>query len=393
MATKAKVMVTVNTNGASAPVAVATVAPPVYFVGQYIEDMRDMAITALVTGWHGLIMGAPGWGKTDMLLSFLNTVYGKDGYCWLRVNEGLKPDKVEGSTDMNHLVQHSEFRLNPARTPYDTGYNAVLLDEAFRGNDLVYSLFIDLLDRKDLGRVMPVLATANFLPTGKKHEALLDRVSLWHWVTPGALDAKAVARVQAQRREGDPLPLVPGKLPTLAELDFCHNALPGPKALDAQDAAIDLLQAEMTKAGRLLHPRRITMFSKVLMRMSYYYTGSTNFDRVPDEAMAALRFAMPAFTEAEYRDWGSLITAIKDPIQAAVDKVRGEAAQVVNDVAAKAGATDEDKIGGIKKLMALDKSLKLLLDQNKGNATIQAASAEIRGWFDKVYAGERVERL
>ena len=328
-----------------------------YFTGSYVNDVRDLYVASLVTGWHSLVVGAPGWGKTDIALSLLTDVYGSDAFLFLRLHEAILPNRLEGSTDMDHLLQKSEFRLNRTGTPYDPKYQAMLLDEMGRGNDVAYGLLMDVLDRKDTTTLMPVLATANFLPVGKKYEGLLDRFALWHWVSPGSLDARAVALAQASRRESDPMLTVPGRLPTVAELDFCHTALPGPDALNALGDTIDLIGAEMVKEGKLLHPRRIAMFTKILLRMSYYLTGTNNFTKVP------------------------------------VDAIRNQAAVVVNEAASKKSSTDDEKLGYTKKLMQFDKSMKALLEQFPGNTQVLAARAEIKGWYSNITNGETVERI
>ena len=362
-----------------------------YFVGEYIHDMSNLFVASLVSGQHCVSIGAPGWGKTDVAISLLGDVL-PQRHALVRLNEASQPEVIQGATDMEVLLKESKFRLNTAGTPYDAQFEAVMLDEAGRGNDEIYSLLMFLLDRKDFAFPHPVLCTANFLPSGKKHEALLDRIGLWGWVVPGALDARAMAAAQMSRNESDLMLKVPGRLPTRDELQMCYSAVPGPDAIGAVCDTIEMAAAEALAIGRPLHPRRINQWQRLLFRMGVYATGGDcNFKVTPPEAIAALKFAWPAPTIEEYIAWAEVVASLHDPVQSGVDEILNQAATVVNEAACKQVPPAERGVY-TERLMQYAASLADLEKEYPDDDRPKAASQQIGAWFYKIARGEKVDR-
>jgi MoxR-like ATPase len=358
-----------------------------YFVGDYVNGVRDLYVASLVTGQHSICLGAPGWGKTDIPLSMLTEIHGQD-FCFIRLNEANQPELIQGPPDIDHLLKHSQFRLNQVNTPYDPRFKALLLDEVGRTNDLIYSLLIDTLDRK--GASMPVLATANFLPTGKKHEALLDRFGLWHWIAPSSMDAEAMAAAQMSRNETDPMLSVNGRLPTPSELLFIHAAKPGQAAIKAVSTFIGQLAAAAMTEGYTVNPRRIYQWQRIVYRMGVWMTGQEDFSTLPNEAIKAVRFAWPALTSADHSKWATLVTSIQDPVAAGIEVFLNEAASKVNEAAAITDPTQ--RMAYTTHVMAADANLTALGKTYPNDQRIADAKVMITSWFANIARGEKVSR-
>lgn len=359
-----------------------------YFQGEYVNHMRDLTNAVLLTGTPGVLIGAPGWGKTDIPDSMMYYGFGEGRYKNIMLNGATKPGMIQGETDLKHLIAESEIVLKKTGTVYDPKFKGVILDEFGRTHDTIYQLLLEFLHRKF---PLPIIGTANFMPVGPQHEALLDRFNLWHWVSPSKFSARAMAMAQMTRLEGDPPLMVPGKIPTEAEIHAAHNALPGLDAMNAIGDKIDALQAAVEEEGWVMHPRRVGMWHKTLFRVGYWASnGNANFSVVPDEAMHALRFAWPSHTEEEYGKWKSMVMSLTDPLQAVLDTTLDAAVAAVNN----AIDTPAQEAKFKAELTAAAQMIKDLMKQyGKEEKRLVEASAQIKGWFYNLSVGERVSRF
>ncbi len=362
-----------------------------YFDGDYINDLRDAMVASLVAGVNGVVIGAPGFGKTRVLKSLLQTIYG-DRFSFVEFHEATQPSEIQGETDYDHLMAHSQLRRNLTGTPYDPNYLAGGLDEFGRTNDAVYSRLMHLLAR-DGQTPVPFIGTANYMPTGKKHEALLDRFGMYHYVTTGELNAEDMAMAQMSRVETDPALKVRGRIPTVEEILKGYATRPGPNAMKAVAKFIGQLQAELRKEGWSINPRRIDVWQKVLLRMGYWITGSNDFTSLPKQATDAMKFAWSCKSETEYQQWKSILTSMVDPVQALIDNALDNAAAAVNDAAASGKDLQDKMLLYMPTLSAADKTLNDMSRQfNDDDGKIAAARKTITNWYASLSRGEKVSR-
>ena len=103
------------------------------------------------------------------------------------------PEALRGAYDPAALLNGRLERV-VAGTPYDPTARVSILDEVFRANEVVFDTMLDVLDRLDAKPAQaPVAwATANFVAQGERVEALLDRIALWLWISPDAMDVAAI---------------------------------------------------------------------------------------------------------------------------------------------------------------------------------------------------------
>ena len=379
---------TVGVNGAAGAVKQ-------YFVGKYIESMRDVYLASLLGGLNAVAIGAPGFGKTDVALSLLGDIFGVGQFTFTRLSPSSPVEMVEGAVDISRLMNVSEFTRNVAGTPMDTNLKAHLVDEIFRANAMVLQSLMFVTDRKDVRHPAPVLATANFLPKGDEFEALLDRFSLWCWVEPSPADAGAIAR--AKLLGGVGILHVQGTLPTAAEIEEVKRAAeqPGLAAVEAVAGVVEQLASDAAAEGLQANPRRITAWAHLLYRSGVYYAGSADFKNVPAAAMKLLRFAWRSASAEEGRRWAQIAASVTDPVAAVVEQALADGAEVVNTaVDAMTGIANQGQkftlLGEAStKLQSIQKTLNAL---GTNDPRILEANNTIMGWFGALAGGRKVER-
>ena len=362
--------------------------PQAYFAGKYVDAMREFFAVSLTTGNNSVVIGAPGWGKTDIAVAMLDEIMPNDHYV-LRIQPATSREEVQGSKDMEKLLKESVIVDKVDGTAYDPKWRAIVLDEVGRANRIIVGNLMFLLDRKDVRVPAPILATSNFMPTNPEAEAMLDRFGLWHWVKPSLSDFASVAKAQMQKMGNgggaNGGMKVPGRIPTLAELDFCHNAKPGPNAIKAISDVVEMVGNKATECGVQVTPRRITQWTHLLYRYGAYITGTEDFSSVPGEVVQALRFANISKTEQAYADWSMLIGSMVDPIAANIEAIMTDAVDAFQKFvsAGTSGLTDAATalMQAQAKLKAMGNDPRLLEAQN-----------QLTAWFSAASRGEAVSR-
>lgn len=360
-----------------------------YFVGRYVDDMRDLYALSLVSGLNGVAMGAPGWGKTDIALSMLQEAL-PDQYTMVRVEPSTLPQEVKGGTDIPHYLATGEYRIKQDGTAFDPKWKAIVIDEIGRANRVLVGTLMFVMDRKDICRPAPVIATSNFMPTSPEAEAMLDRIALWHWVKVNGLDVSDMARAQMAGTGG--LLSVVGKIPTDQEIDFARNAKPGPQAIDAVAGVLSSLASEAMQEGFNPHPRRVWQWQRALFAYSAYLTGTDNFSSVPADAVKALRFVWPAKTQADHERWSSLILSMSDPVGGSLD---AEMVKVYTTLSTFAGLNATERTSKIGEAFAVMSSAQQTFDalyKTHKDQRLKEASDKVTQWFANASQGKAIER-
>lgn len=364
-----------------------------YYQGNYVNDMRDLVVASMVIGRNSLLICGPGWGKTDISYAVMRQVYGDD-FCSIRLHNAAQPELFQGPPDVEEMLKNNRFAYNLVDTPYNPRFKAVHIDEVGRGNNVVYSLMMHVMDRKGLQYPVPVICTANFLPKGEEHKALLDRIGLWHYVSTTSLtedEAAAIVDVQLSRNESDPPLMVAGKVPTWQDLQDIYDMHAGVNARKAISDAIKLVTLRAKEEGYYIHPRRVEVWGRNLARMGFWLTGQEDFTTLPNEALKTLRFAYPAESEADYAKWKNLILSVEDPIAAALEDTLGNAVIKINE-AIKRCTTPAERMAQNSLLLDTDAVLAELAKQYPNDKRIADARAEVTGWFASLARGTEIKR-
>ena len=371
-----------------------TQTPMAYFQGKYIKDVAGMYLAGIVCRLNGIAIGAPGYGKTDVAESMLGDIFPAGTSKTFYIDPSTTPEEVKGAVDIKRLLADDpEFVRKAAGSVFDTGMHAFVLDEIGRGNGVILNVLLHAIARKDVADPAPFLATTNFMPKGVEFEALLDRFALWNWVAaaPGDIDTGAMVRAQLLGLGGKLHVDMP--LPALSDLEDVWQARPGTKAADAIVDCIATLEAEIASEGLSANPRRRTAWSRLLYRMGVLHSGDADFSALPNEAVAALRWAWPARTEAEAATWTALVGGMADPVQTIIDEAMANVAKAAND-AVEALASGKMQMGEAANVVA---QAVIAFERNaKGlgvnDPRIEEAKVTMMGWTANVMRKERIER-
>jgi len=285
------------------------------FVGSYVDDITQVLIASVLSGTNAILIGAPGWGKTAISRQAAQKMSG-GAFSLVRVDPSTPPEKILGAYNPAALLEGNLERVVEG-TAYDPDCRIGIIDELFRASDVLFDAALDTLDRLDVEVGPPIWSTANFVATGTRVEALIDRIGLWLWIKPSVLDLAAVA---SSHLTNGGSPKLLQAVPTAEEVAKIRSAKPGEKAVKAVIEVLENLNEEATREGRRAHPRRVASWSKVLFTYSMYITGSNNFATIPPEAMRIMRYAWPCTTAQEAATWAGIAGAAIDPVATAIEE-------------------------------------------------------------------------
>lgn len=286
------------------------------YKGRVAEDIKRLITAALVTGQNVMIVGGPGTGKTTIARSYAEQLFGND-YCMARIEPTSAPEKLKGSLNIQKFFTDGEWSINVTNTPYAPNNRLVILDEFGRANSALFDLMMFICDRVGETDAPPVIGTSNFLPTGERQQALLDRFSLYYWVQPEPIALEDIMNAHLS-----------GNVPHLDVSDLSWERIQAAKEVKISERGkkavhktLSALIDEAQQNSRVLNPRRVTQWVYLLSRMSAYSVGHGDFNRVPDEACDLLKYAYPTLSSAEQLQWAEIAGSVADAVGTAIDAI------------------------------------------------------------------------
>lgn len=361
------------------------------FVGGYAEQVQRLALAALVAGQHAHFVGAPGTGKTTILLAVLRAVYGDGAFGFLGVNPATRGEAVEGPYKIDMLINESRLERNVADSLYNPCYKALLIDEFSRANDVVLNQMIQLLDRRAAPALtVPVLATANFMVKDSKFEAVYDRLALWGWVNPNHINIGSVIAAQLNSLGSGGVLDAPLPTPSVDDIAVARSTTPGPKAIKAIVKITEQVadEAEQAGMGQGINHRRISQWASLLYYNGALHSGTNDFGTVPDEAVRALQWAYPLKTPEMAAEWATITNSVGDPIGAAIDAMLGDIVEKMNANVALEFQTRNAKLGQV--VADATKTLDTL--NAHGDERIEETKEMIMKWFTQAVTGKAISR-
>jgi len=342
------------------------------FVGSYVSQMTEVLTASALSGVHALLIGAPGRGKTAVARVVAKRVFG-DEYVFMRLDATTPPEKVRGHADVAKLLgDDPTYEMVVDGTALDPAAKMVLADEIGRPMDMIFDIFLDVMDRQDVEKSdAPVLwGTTNFMPTSERTDAFRDRFGLWFHVPVERLDVVAIVKSQLTGYSGG-MDVETVKFPNIQQVYDARHAQPGDKAITAianklealAEAAIAGVGSNGTVKSFDPHPRRLEQWGRVLFGYSHWLLGGDdNFSTVPDQATNLLRFAWPLLTPEDAHDWGEVCQSIVDPVGLVIQDMLDDAYQEFKkckdsggaraDVALKLGEAMADSMRKIRDFAA-----------------------------------------
>lgn len=289
-----------------------------FFIGKYPAEMAEVTVALAVAKMHGIFLGAPGYGKTRILLDIMNRLAGADSLM-IRVNPSTPMEAIEGTNDPEAFLNRGELVRVTLGTPYQAGLKIVTFDESFRGTDPLFDSMMFPLDRVDEPDAPICLMTANFVATGGRVEALLDRIAMWYWVEPPHISSGEIAR--ARLSSNSPQLTVNHNIPDWQRIEEVRNFTPGPNAIDCVSDWLDQLEVEAIHAGRKPHPRRSDQWTEIAYYYNAHLTDNPDFDRLLPETKRMIGYCYPATTSEEAAAWRQVVASVADKVGAAIDEV------------------------------------------------------------------------
>jgi hypothetical protein len=287
------------------------------FVGEYVKDIRDVGIASLVSKTNVALYSAPGWGKSAILHSLGKTVAGDSHFKMFQFSPSFSPTKIDGAVDPQKWAEESIYYENQTGTPYDPEIKVALFDELYRGSDPSFDSAIHASDPLKQNHCV-IWATSNFLASGDRVNALVDRFPWGVWIKPQAMDMRAI--VTAQMLSGGE-PQIPGDLPNWERIEEVRTAKPGMKAVDTVVNYLEGLEEEAVAEGFQVHPRRASQWRSILYFYNVFHTGTADFDSLDPQATRIMQFAWPSTTMDEFERWRKTARAIVDRIGAVIDQI------------------------------------------------------------------------
>lgn len=296
-----------------------------FFVGDYIQDMRDMLVGSIISGINAALIGKVGSGKTEVPLDLAERIT-EGKYVFIEFQASSQPEIVNGYLDIERYLNRNEYALKYDGTPYQEGIRVVIADEFSRPGDIVHDAFVHAMSSK-VRAVMPVFwLTANWMPTNERAAAMVDRIGMVQVVKATGVNGAMVVRAQLNGVNKGGIH-VEGDVPTWAQIEAARNAVPQENAINAICDLIDAVTDETSKENFPINNRRRAQWSFLLFRVGFYYSGTDNFTDVPPEATRLLQWAYPTAEEDKAQKWIDICSVLEDRVQAAIELVKKQAFQ------------------------------------------------------------------
>lgn len=354
------------------------------FTGKYVDDIAKVLIASAVSGANAILIGAPGWGKTAISRQAAEKM-SKGAYSFTRVDPSTPPEAIMGAYNPAAILDGRLERVTEG-TPYDPNCQIGIIDEIFRGSDVLFDAALDTLDRQDTQYAPPIWSTANFVATGTRVEALIDRIGLWLWIKPGVVDVSSIA---LSHLTNGGRPALSHALPSSEDILEVRRAVATESAAKVVIEALEALSEEAAKEGRRPHPRRVAQWAKILFSYSMYLSGSNDFASLPKGSLDILRYAWPCTTAQEAATWASIAGAAVDPVATAIEtallSAYNEFKRVSQIKDQSERATESARLGDVSL-----KAQQMLKALNADDPRIPEALGQIDDWFANAVRGREV---
>ncbi len=380
-----------------------------HFSGQYPQEIRRLVIAAVLSGHNAIILGAPGYGKSEITESLAAQIVGEDwDHSWVepgrkRTTGGAAivtqfdmdstKDLVTGPVDPAQIL-NGAYVYQTDNTAYDPRTLIALYDEVYRASPHALSPMLDSLNQRRPDRPV-VIGSANFVVKNERTAALRDRFALWFWVPDESLDpSELVGRRLDAQGKGQGLQ-VDGKVPTWPEVASVRTARPGPQAIKAISRLVADLVRDARRQKRIVHPRRMGQWTDILFRVGMFYANmDPDFARVPDEAIHLLRYMWPALDPSDAAEWGAICGSVVDAVGSAVQQILSTIIADFESLAAIGSAEERIAQSGQygQKMATAQASLNTLKAEYGDDERIGSAIRTVSEWFSEALNGVTPDR-
>jgi hypothetical protein len=301
-------------------------------VGSYVDDMAEVLVGSVVSGHHACLIGARGYGKTDLERFLMRKIVGNDDL-FFTLEATTPADYVNGPIDMKKiLADDAEVVRILTKSIYAPNAFLIGLDEYFRAMDAVQESGLQALARKDIPRSeQPTFwVTSNFAPKTERLLPVLDRITLWYWIEKFRLPKELLKDMVYQHASNGGEVVYNGKvsIPTIEQIKEVRAMTPSNRAIAAiSDVCYALEEEAFTSNSQEwdVNPRRISQWSRLLSTVSMYHYGAEDFSSVHQDAVKMLQYAYPSKTQDEANKWKEIAGAVVDVIGTAIASIKADA--------------------------------------------------------------------
>lgn len=298
------------------------------FSGGYALNVKELIVSAVVSGENLMLISPPGTGKTDMASAAADTVYPNK---WIRVDfdPSTPPSVVKGSYDPAQAMQGKLVRITEG-TLSDAKIKIAILDEFARTNDATFDACLSVLAPKDIEDwEKPVfIATSNFFPKSERTAALRDRFAMWPHIMVDTLSlVNEIVNIHLLGKDGGNVVDFSTGMPDEHTIIEIRKMIPNNPQLDIVKRIITDLAQEALAQGMNVNNRRIVQWARVIFRASVYYSGTENFSEIPQQVKNTIRTCYPSPDIATFEKWQKVCRVLEDKLVLALEAIKAEAYQ------------------------------------------------------------------
>jgi MoxR-like ATPase len=293
------------------------------YTGAYVTEIADVLRASALSGVNAMLVSPPGYGKTEMVVKTAEKVCDKGGVVVKYMHYATLPEELLGLEDPKKALNEGVFERNLVGSVYDPHAKIVILDELWMTNDTAFSILMHAMERKAVnGGLPPVFwGTGNALPSGKRLEALRDRIGLAAHIEVRVGSVNPAEVVRNQMRNGGQLDM-PGVFPTWEQVTEIRRAEWTQRAIDAVAEVINSIVDEMIEASiPALNPRKWTQWQKILSTVSMWESGTPDFDKVSETGMAVLRHCFDGDDSCRQK-FSEIIDSLANVFKSALESIK-----------------------------------------------------------------------
>lgn len=338
------------------------------------DEEIDLALTALISQEHLLLVGPPGAGKSLLLDSLMNWTSGKRFAILL--TKFTVPEEVVGPISVRSLKDDHYRRITTSRLPEA---DLAFVDEIWKASSAILNTLLKILNERTFendGTVVKVplklcVAASNEWPSpenGRELSALLDRFLFRKTVRP-ILSMSGRQRLLWTR---DHTPKLSTAV-TPAEIDQAHRAALALPWTDEAKQALESILRELAKEG--IQPGDRRQFKAVAAAQAFaYLSGAIHVEPEHLEVLAHVLWDEP--TEQPEKA-AQVVAKIANPAGMKINQLLLEVEQIL-------AATDVRQLAqaatATAKLGEIDKQLGALKD----NGRLDRARGYVREQIKKI---------